>query len=193
MIRSESNRFGKPLFILYPGDYYATIENCLLATVTGTCVVVCLYDSLRGMGGMGHFIVPGAMGTEGIIIDEVAKQGITSMEHLVGELVKLGSSRDKLRATLFGAGCFGVAQEALSGGNIRFLHEYFRYEKITVNREDLGGQFRRKIMFNPRSGASFRKHLKNNIEHSEFRKLEGEYIARAFGAAENYGKVLLFD
>ena len=193
MIRSETNRYGRPLFILYPGDHYATIDNCLLATVTGTCVVVCLHDPLRCSGGMGHFIVPGAMGTEGIMADDVAKQGITSMEHLVGEMVKLGSSRDKLRATLFGAGSFGGAQEALSSGNIRFLHEYFKYEKIGVHKEDMGGHFRRKIFFNPRSGASYRKNLKNNREHSEFMKLEGEYIASAFGAAGKYGKVLLFD
>src|SRR5208337_3804240 len=90
MIRSESNRFGWPLYILYPGDYFAAGDECLLATVTGSCAVVCLHDAKRWIGGLGHFIVPGAMGTEGLVADEVAKQGITSMERLIGEMVKRG-------------------------------------------------------------------------------------------------------
>ena len=195
MIRSESNRFGWPLYVLYPGDYFATGEECLLATVTGSCAVVCLHDAVRCIGGLGHFIVPGAMGTEGLVADEVAKQGIASMEQLIGEMVKQGSSRKALRATLFGAASFGAGEgtDKLSGENIRFLHEYFRFEKIPVFKEDLGGRYRRKILFYPRSGEAYRKYLRNNGAHSEFMKLEREYIAGVFGNKEPYGKVLLFD
>jgi chemotaxis protein CheD len=143
---------------------------------------------------MGHFIVPGAMGTEGLLADEVTK-GITSMERLIGELVKQGSGRKALRATLFGAASFGTGDgpDKLSGENIRFLHEYFRFEKIPVSREDLGGRYRRKILYHPRSGAAYRKYLKNNRDHSEFMKLEREYIAGVFGNKEPYGEVRLFD
>ena len=195
MIRSEANRFGKTLFILYPGDYFATVDDCLLATVTGSCVAVCLYDTARKIGGVGHFILPGAMGTESLVADEVAKQGITSMEHLIGEMVKLGGTRKSLRATLYGAGNFNQssAPGITSNGNIQFLHEYFQFEKIDVSREDLGGNLRRKIFFCPRTGASFRKFLKNNHDHSEFMKLESEYINKMFINKENYGKVILFD
>src|SRR5271157_2607023 len=194
MIRSEANRFGLPLYIMYPGEHFATGEECLLATVTGSCAVVCLHDAAHGIGGLGHFIVPGAMGTEGLLADEVAKQGITSMERLIGELVKKGSARKTLRVTLFGAASFGIGEgpDALSGDNIRFLHEYFRFEKIPVFREDLGGRYRRKILFYPRSGAVYRKYLKNNSAHSEFMKLEREYIAGVFGNKEPYGEVRLF-
>lgn len=192
MIRSESNRFGKTLYILYPGDYFATIGDCLLATVTGSCVVVCLHDTMLNIGGMGHFILPGAMGTEGLVADVVAKQGITSMEHLMGEMVKQGSSRKSLRAILYGAGNFGDSG-VMSGGNIRFLHEYFASEKIQVTKEDLGGNLRRKIYFFPRTGVSYRKFLRNNIDHSEFMKLENEYISYTFMNKEKFGKVILFD
>lgn len=195
MIRSESNRFGKTLYILYPGDYFATADDCLLATVTGSCVVVCLYDTAQKIGGVGHFILPGAMGTEGLIADEVAKQGIASIEHLMGEMVKLGSTRKMLRATLYGAGNFSEheAKGVLSRGNIQFLHEYFKFEKIYIAGEDLGGILRRKIYFSPRTGESYRKFLKNNTDHSEFMKLEAEYISAVFSNKEKFGKVLLFE
>jgi chemotaxis protein CheD len=195
MIRSETNRFGKTLFILYPGDYFATFDDCLIATITGSCVAVCLYDGVRRIGGVGHFILPGAMGTEGLIADEVAKQGIACLEHLMGEIVKRGGTRKSLRATLYGAGSFSEsgAQGVTSSGNIQFLHEYFTFEKINVSREDLGGNLRRKIFFCPQTGASFRKFLKNNHDHSEFMKLENEYINSMFKNKEKYGKVILFD
>ncbi|HDP80841.1 MAG TPA: hypothetical protein ENN21_08365, partial [Spirochaetes bacterium] len=77
MIRSEASKYNKSMCILFPGDYFATKENCILGTVVGACVCVCLYDEVRGIGGMGHFIVPGMIGTEGIIADEIAKHGIT--------------------------------------------------------------------------------------------------------------------
>lgn len=195
MIRSETNRFGKTLFILYPGDYFATVDDCLLATVTGSCVVVCLYDGERKIGGVGHFILPGSMGTEGIVADEVAKQGIACLEHLMGEIVKLGGTRKSLRATLYGAGSFSGSgtQGVISNGNIQFLHEYFQFEKIDISREDLGGNFRRKIFFCPQTGTSFRRFLKNNHAHSEFMKLENEYINSMFRNKEEYGKIILFD
>ena len=76
MIKCDSSKFGKPLYLLYPGDYLATKEDCVLGTITGSCVVICVYDPIKGIGGMGHFIIPGAIGTEGIIADEIAQKGV---------------------------------------------------------------------------------------------------------------------
>ena len=195
MIRSDTNRFGKTLYILYPGEHHAAAEDSLIATVAGSCVVVCLHDQLKKFGGVGHFIVPGAIGTEGIIADDVAAQGIASLEYLIGDMVKLGGDRKNFRATLYGAGNFGGngIREDVTGSNIRFLREYFGLEKIPVVREDLGGNFRRKIFFCPQTGSSFRKFLVNNSDHSEFLRLEAEYIVGVFGKSDRFGKVLLFD
>ncbi|MBN2079473.1 MAG: hypothetical protein JW838_10940 [Spirochaetes bacterium] len=195
MIRSDTNRFGKTLYILYPGEHHATADDSLIATVAGSCAVVCLYDQRKRIGGVGHFIVPGAIGTEGIIADEVAAQGVASLELLIGDMVKLGGDRKDFRATLYGAGSYGGSgiREEVTGSNIRFLREYFGLEKIPVAREDLGGNFRRKIFFSPASGSSFRKFLVNNNDHSEFLRLEAEYIVGVFGKSDTFGKVLLFD
>ena len=197
MIRSGTNRFGKTLFVLYPGDYYASADDCLIATVAGSCVVVCLHDFENRIGGMGHFILPGAMGTDGLLAGEVARHGITCMEYLIGELVKLGGTRKTMRAALYGAGNFGAislsAQGFMLADNIKFMRGYFQLERIVVSREDLGGNLRRKIFFSPRTGASFRKFLKNNHAHSEFIKLENEYIATVFTNKEKYGSIIIFD
>ncbi len=194
MIKSETSKFDRPLYVLYPGDFFASTENCVLGTVTGSCIAVCLYDPSRKLGGMGMFVVPGAMGTEGIVTDEIARVGVTSMEYLMGEIVKIGGDRRYLRAKIFGAGYIENGDKSkLSENNIRFIHEYFNFEKIVVERSDLGGEFRRRLYFLPANGTVYRQILKNNEDSSEFTKLESEYIDSEFRNKKRKGKVLLFE
>ncbi|MCP4133596.1 MAG: hypothetical protein GY754_21690 [bacterium] len=197
MIKSKSSKFKKDLYILYPGDYYATKENCVLGSVTGSCISVCLYDLERGIGGMGLFIVPGSVGTEGIVSSDIAALGIANMEYLLGEVVKLGGDRNFLRAKIFGAGYLGGSSsraiDPLSESNIRFINEYFTLERIHVERTDLGGDFRRKIYFSLDDGKVYRQILKNNEESSEFIRLEKEYIDTSFRNKQKKGRVILFE
>ncbi|MCX7679723.1 MAG: chemoreceptor glutamine deamidase CheD [Spirochaetes bacterium] len=196
MIRTEASTFGKPLYILNPGDHFATAEDCVLATIAGSCIVVCLFDIVRGIGGMGHFIVPGSVNTVGIYSDAIAQHGILNLEYLIGELVKLGGDRRFLRAKIFGAGYIaGVpyVENATIDSNIRFMFEYFTLERIAVERSDLGGEFRRKLYFFPKTGYVYRKVLRHNENESEFIRLEKEYIDRTFRNKEFQGKVMLFE
>lgn len=196
MIRINDSSFGKPLYILNPGDHFATNEDCVLATIAGLCVVVCLFDVTRGIGGMGHFIVPGTLNTKGIYADEIAQHGIVNLEYLIGELVKLGGDRRFLRAKVFGAGYIpdsNYIENKIIDSNIRFMYEYFTLEKITVERSDLGGEFRRKLYFFPKTGYVYRKVLKHNENESEFIRLEKEYIDRAFRNRAQRGRVMLFE
>jgi chemotaxis protein CheD len=196
MIRTETSRFGKPMCILYPGEYFATKEECILGTVTGATVSVCLYDSTRRIGGMGHFIVPGMIGTEGIVADQIAAHGVLSMEYLMGEIVKLGGDRKYLKAKLFGAGSTSMRvpqKDSVIQSNIKFLKEYFSLEKIEVQSEELGGQDRRKIYFFPTTGQAYRRFQRRNEDSSEFLKLEQEYIDTTFRDKVRYGKVYLFE
>lgn len=193
MIKSDVNKFNQPMYILFPGDYFATRENCIVGTVTGACVAVCFFDARRKIGGMGHFIVPGSMGTEGIVSDEIARKGIVSMEYLMGEIVKLGGDRKDLICKVFGAGYNEKNDAAVSGSNIRFIQEYFSLEKITVERSDLGGSFRRRIYFSISDGTVYRQILKNNESASEFVQLEREYIDTEFRNRKRTGRILLFE
>lgn len=196
MIKTHLDRFGKTLYLLYPGEYYATGEDCVLGTITGSCVAVCLYDSLRRIGGMGHFIVPGAIGTEGIFRNEIASHGITSMEYIMGEIVKLGGNRKHLKAKIFGAAYINDVETRLYGISLnvmKFLNEYFTIEKIPVESDDLSGNYRRKIYFYPTTGKAYRKLLTNNEDSSEFIKLEKEYIENTFLNKDKFGKVILFE
>lgn len=196
MIKSKDKKFGKDLYILYPGDYYATKEDCILGTVAGSCMVVCLYDRLRKIGGMCHFIIPGAIGTEGIFRNDIAMHGITSMEYIMGEIVKMGGDRIDLEAKIFGSAFIKGSNphiEGLSFSILKFIDQYFRNEQIPVVNDDLGGNYRRKIFFHPVNGKVHRKPLLNNAENSEFIEMEKEYIENAFRNKDKFGKVVIFE
>lgn len=196
MIVSNSSRLGRPVYILLPGEYYASNCDCALLTVAGACVCVVLADGGRKIGGMGHFLVPGMMGSEGIHTDEIAAHGITQMEYLIGEIVKLRGDRRDLHAKIFGAGTIDSGNGGLAAvtqSNVRFLREYFSAERIPLVSEDLGGRFRRKMLFNPGTGEIFRRFQRRNEDSSEFLKLEVEYLDSVFRNKPTYGKVIMFE
>src|SRR6478609_9217290 len=44
---------------ILPGQYYASKGEGSIATVLGSCVSTCLWDSAARIGGMNHFMLPG--------------------------------------------------------------------------------------------------------------------------------------
>jgi chemotaxis protein CheD len=41
-----------------PGEYYYTDKEMVIVTVLGSCVSACIRDSVTGIGGMNHFMLP---------------------------------------------------------------------------------------------------------------------------------------
>ncbi|MBN1498684.1 MAG: hypothetical protein JW982_00890 [Spirochaetes bacterium] len=182
MIKYRDKNSGRNAYLLYPGEYFATKEDCFIISVTGVCMLVCLYETKLKFGGMCFVIVPGTFGTENIITSVLAGYGITQIELLLAEIVKAGGDRKNLTAKIFGAAYSnnGRSADELSESQIRFIKEYFTSERIPVLSSDLGGSHRRKIYFSPATGRVYKKILRNNNESSEFLKMEKEFIDDVF-------------
>ena len=196
MLRSQQNRTGKPLYLIYPGEHFASNENCYIGTIVGSCLAVSVFDYSRRVGGLINFVVPGTVGTEGVVHDEISRIGILNMEYLMADMIKLGCDRHFMKVKIFGAGYTdnsNLGKISLPEHNIRFVKEYFELEKISVEKSDLGGNFRRKLYFSPVDGVVYRQILKNNEEYSEFIKLEKEYVENEFRNRNRVGKIVLFD
>jgi chemotaxis protein CheD len=43
---------------ILPGEFYRTSQNVVIATTLGSCISACIYDSVLGIGGMNHFMLP---------------------------------------------------------------------------------------------------------------------------------------
>jgi chemotaxis receptor (MCP) glutamine deamidase CheD len=140
-----------------------------------------------------NFVVPGTAVTSGILQDDICRIGVLNMEYLMADMVKLGCDRHHMTAKIFGAGYTETSkpgQTFLPENNIKFVKEYFAFEKILIEKSDLGGNFRRKLYFSPRDGAVYRKILQNN---EDFINLEKEYVEDEFRNRNKVGKIVLFD
>jgi chemotaxis protein CheD len=85
-----------------------------------------------------------------------------AMELLLGDMVKLGSTRKHLRAKVFGGGtgmATGVIGAGVADRNARFAFEYLRSEGIPVDSSDVGGRTARRLLFLPVSAKVLLKRI----------------------------------
>lgn len=142
--------------ILHPGDCRVSDRPVTLYTLLGSCVAVCLYDPVRRVMGMNHFLLanrryPRETPT---LASDAGRYGIHAMEILVNSLMKLGAERRRLRAKAFGGGDVlghgGNGDEGFLGVgavNVRFVREFLTSDRIPLEAEDLGGDYGRQIYF----------------------------------------------
>jgi chemotaxis protein CheD len=144
---------------IQPGEYYATGRDMVLVTVLGSCVAACVRDSVSGIGGMNHFMLP--EGGEGSV-GKSARYGTYAMEVLVNHLLKLGARRERLVAKVFGGGAVLAGFETMNIGerNAEFVAKYLQTERIPVVAQDLKGDCARKIYFFPQTGQVLVKNLR---------------------------------
>lgn len=86
--------------ILSVGSIAISKTPAIFETVLGSCVSVCLWDEITGIGGMNHFMIPysydGAM--------DRGFYGPDSTIELIHRLLLNGASTNSLRAKIFGGG-----------------------------------------------------------------------------------------
>lgn len=136
--------------MLMAGEYYATRNSEVLYTVVGSCIATCIYDTENKVAGMNHYLLPGMVRPDEMLSSRVGRYGMFAMELLIGELIKLGASRETLRAKVFGGGRvlrFRKDDGDVTGSNIRFAKKFLELENIPTVTEDLGGNSGRKILF----------------------------------------------
>jgi len=145
---------------ILPGEYYVTAEGEMITTVLGSCVSACIRDSLVGVGGMNHFMLPeGASGKGGGYAAMEARYGSYAMEALINEILKNGGSRAHLEVKLVGGGQVLANMTDVGKKNIEFVREYVRSEGMTVVSEDLGDVYPRRVVFFPETGKVMVKRL----------------------------------
>src|SRR5687767_7179011 len=100
-LKVPSEAAGFPRFTIHIGGVHASREPILLDTVLGSCISACVYDPVAGIGGMNHFMLP-----EGADADNPtsARYGVNAMELLISEIMKLGGTRKRFQAKIFGGG-----------------------------------------------------------------------------------------
>jgi chemotaxis protein CheD len=186
--------------LLRPGEHKAIKGKAVLQTLLGSCVAACLYDEGSGVSGMNHFLLANKRFAKSMPINatDAGRYGINAMELLINDMIKLGASKSRLKAKVFGAGNIiaSVASDnflCIGDVNSRFIREFLATEGIRVVSEDLGGELGRVIHFHTDSYRVFRRFIPKT-ETIEIEKKERRFYNVEIHRRElSDGGVVLFD
>ncbi|MEL7311418.1 MAG: chemoreceptor glutamine deamidase CheD [Pseudomonadota bacterium] len=145
----------KPAAKVMPGHYYVTVQDELISTVLGSCVAACIRDPETGVGGMNHFMLPGSgvsaqIGGAG---ERTLKYGPNAMNALIETITQWGGRRSHLELKLFGGGAvLDFDLNKIGEQNVNCARKYARDNGLEIVSEDLGGEWPRKIIYEPATG-----------------------------------------
>lgn len=157
-------------FTIDPGELFTSGENVIISTLLGSCVSACVYDPIKRVIGMNHFLLANRRYARHlpVIQSEVGRYGIHAMELLINNLLKHGARRENLRAKAFGGGNVLKARSgqdsfyAVGDVNSRFIQEFLSNDRIPLVASDLGGDSGRVIFF---AASDFSVYVRK-IDHS---------------------------
>jgi chemotaxis protein CheD len=142
---------------LHAGQLHAATVPTAITTVLGSCVSVCLYDPVRKVGGMNHYLLPLHVERE-----QSLRFGTIAVPALVDAVVKAGGGRTSLVAKVFGGasviGALGKGRR-LGDENAALALRLLEEARIPVLDQDVGGQRGRKVVFIVDEGTAWVRQL----------------------------------
>ncbi len=153
---------------VHQGDCLVSNEADLTySTVLGSCISACVRDRVANVGGMNHFLLAQQSGSARDRYGASARYGAFAMEQLINKVLSRGTGRkSNLEIKVFGGGKINAALDDVGAKNIEFVREFLANEGYSLDKEDLGGNYARRVMFKPASGRAFIKRLENSANDS---------------------------
>lgn len=176
-----------------PGEYYFTDKDMVIVTVLGSCVSACIRDSVTGVGGMNHFMLPdNASADKDNPVSGAMRYGTYAMEVLINQLLRNGARRENLEAKIFGGGNVLKSFTTMNVGdrNAVFVRDFLKVERIRVTSEDLLDIYPRKVYYFPKTGRVLVKKLKH-LHNDTLVKREEAYASK-LKSSDVGGEVELF-
>jgi len=196
MYRTYHPQLNKTVIILMPGEYYATANEEVISTMVGSCIATCIFDEEHKIGGMNHFMLPGVVSPQNMLLTEVGRYGMFAMELLIGELIKMGGNRKKIKAKIFGGGHvikFRKSDGNVPQANIDFAKKFLELEGIPLLAEDVGGDNGRKIFFFTHTNKALVKRIASMEAMAPMQKAEEQYKARILRKRLDESGLTLFE
>lgn len=163
--------------VINPGGYFVSGDNVVISTLLGSCVAACLYDPVRKIVGMNHFMLSNKRYAKNLptCVTEAGRYGIHAMELVINDMLKLGAQRKNIQAKAFGGGSL---MESPGGDNFfcvgeinsRFIVEFLENEGIPLVNADLGGNNGRSVHFNSSDFSVFVRKIKKTVNPGLYSK-----------------------
>lgn len=158
-----------------PGGWSVQIDYPI-ATLLGSCVAVCLFDTQLRLAGMNHFLLPSRTNNK-LTEEDIILNGDYAMEVLRNAMYAKGASRSRMVAKAFGGGnVVSSIQLNIGQRNIEFTQEWLKRENIPLIAYDFGGSWSRKLVIDPKTGDAFcRRNSITQPDTQNIIKAEDEY------------------
>ena len=132
------------------GQIQGLVGDGVLTTVgLGTCLGVALYDSVAGVGVIGHIFLPRSRKNSSAELP--GKFADTAIPALIAEAVKLGAQKRRLWAKLAGGANLFTNLSGPNGNiglqNVQAVQESLKLHNIPVVGQDVAGHHGRKMRF----------------------------------------------
>lgn len=146
---------------IHQGDcLVSTKSDATFSTVLGSCISACVRDRVADLGGMNHFLLANQTGSSRDRFGQSARYGAFAMEQLINMVLSKGSGRkSNLEFKVFGGGNIHAGMNDVGAKNIEFVREFLAEEGYSISSHDLGGNFARRVMYQPVTGRAFVKRL----------------------------------
>lgn len=147
-----------------PGEWCCERERPI-ATLLGSCVAVCLYDTAVPVAGMNHFMLPQMSGRRSTDVD-VLLAGDACMEALLNGLLARGAARHRIKAKAFGGAAIIEGNKSLCVGqrNVDFTREWLERERIPLIASDFLGPWSRKVLLVPQNGDAYCRRMARSAQ-----------------------------
>lgn len=180
---------------ILPGEYYVSTQQEIIATVLGSCVAACVWDTQHGIGAMNHFLLPLHKGEEWsdklMSNDQATRYGNFAMEHMINDVLKFGGRKEYLEFKVFGGSRVISDMGDVGHSNIRFVLKYIEVEGYRLVAKDVGGINPRKVLFYPQTGRVRVKKIKD-LHNDTIVKRETEFMHRIEKPETFTGEIELF-
>ncbi len=149
----ESEKPWRKAVYVLAGHLHAAAGVWDITTILGSCVAVCIWDPVAGVGGMNHYMLPWDAGsTSGGL-----RYAAYAIPRLIEELLSLGGNRGRFNAEIFGGACVlrhvQHGECDLGARNIEAARRLLEAARIPIVHEDVGGQHGRRLTFSTDDGS----------------------------------------
>ena len=173
--RTQDARFPHEIAVIMPGQFFVCSEPMIVYTVLGSCVSVCIRDTLLGIGGMNHFMLPEPQGEDRHDSwGESTRYGSYAMESLINGVLTRGGHRSRLEIKVFGGGRIFEGKIDVGARNVAWALHYLQEEGLNITSRDVGEVYPRKVYYFTDSGRVLLKKLMK-VTNSTISDREAEY------------------
>jgi chemotaxis protein CheD len=138
-----------PAAYVHPGKIATTAGPESFTTVVASGVVVCVWDPVRHVGGLAHFLLPDSSGAE-----PAPRYGDVALRWLLDQLAALGGR--SYRASIHGGSPppIEIGTGHIGERNVAAAVAFLALRGIRIVERDVGGLGTRMVTFTPSTGTA---------------------------------------